>query len=294
MTAPATQSYGDRHASPLRYPGGKAKLAPFLKQLFELNNLTDGHYAEPYAGGAGVALRLLFDDFARHIHINDLDRSIYAFWWAVLNEPEIICRRVRDTPVTPTSWRRQKNIQSRKEVADLGELGFSTFFLNRTSRSGIIASGGIIGGREQSGSWGIDARYNARALISRIQRIASYRARISLTNSDALDFLATLATTLPSKSLTYLDPPYFVKGQRRLYANYYTPSDHSYIASALDSYPHCWLTSYDYAPEILSLYRHHRCHVYTLQYTAAAQRNGKEAMFFSDDLQIPCAPETRV
>jgi DNA adenine methylase len=89
--------------------------------------------------------------------------------------------------------------------------------------------------------------------------------------------------------LTYLDPPYFVKGQWRLYANYYSPSDHAYIAGALDSYPHCWLTSYDFAPEIPSLYRHHRCHVYTVQYSAASQRDGKEAMFFSDDLQIPAA-----
>ena len=282
-----------RYASPLRYPGGKAKLAPFIKEVFERNNLTDGHYAEPYAGGAGLALTLLFDDFVRHIHINDLDRAVYSFWWAVLNEPERLCQLITDTPVTPGSWERQRHVQIDKATADPLSLGFATFFLNRTSRSGITASGGMIGGKNQQGPWGIDARYNVRSLIARIQRIASFRSRISLTNLDAIDFLASLAPLLPDRSLTYLDPPYYVKGQRRLYANCYSPADHESIAGALDSYPHCWLTSYDYAPEILSLYSHHRCHVYSLQYTASTRRSGAEAIFFSDDLQIPPVRQLR-
>jgi len=282
-----------RYASPLRYPGGKAKLAPFVKEVFECNNLTDGHYAEPYAGGAGLALTLLFDDFVRHIHINDVDRAVHAFWWAVLNEPNSLCQLVADTPITPDSWERQRRVLADRATADPLSLGFATFFLNRTSRSGIIASGGMIGGKRQKGRWGIDARYNVRSLIARIQRIASFRARISLTNLDALDFLAALAPLLPDRSLTYLDPPYYVKGQRRLYANYYSPADHDLIAGALDSYPHCWLTSYDYAPEILALYSHHRCHVYSLQYTASTRRHGAEAIFFSDDLQIPPARRLR-
>lgn len=276
-----------RYYSPLRYPGGKAKLAPLLKSLFDFNQLGDGHYAEPYAGGAAVALSLLYDEYVRHIHINDLDRSIYAFWWAALTQTERLCRLIKDTPLTPDQWHRQKAVQGEKATADLLPLGFSTFYLNRTSRSGIIASGGIIGGKDQDGQWRMDARFNRTALIARIQRVAAYRSRISLTNLDAVDFMAEMATSLPERSLTYLDPPYYVKGQRRLYASYYNSVDHEMVAQLLDSYPHCWLVSYDYAPEILSLYRHHRCLVYTLRYTAAMRHDGAEAMFFSDDLQIP-------
>jgi DNA adenine methylase len=261
--------------------------------LFELNNLTDGHYAEPYAGGAAVALTLLLDEYVRHIHINDLDRAIYAFWWSVLNEPERFAKLIRDTPVTTDAWERQKKVQTHKAKASLLSLGFSTFFLNRTSRSGIIASGGMIGGADQNGRWKLNARYNGAGLIQRIDRIASYRSRISLTNVDALAFLTAAAAKLPHRSLTYLDPPYFVKGQRRLYTNYYTPRDHALVAAAVDAFPHCWVTSYDYAPEILTLYRHHRCHVYTLGYTAAARRQGAEAIFFSDELQVPAASAMR-
>lgn len=276
-----------RYASPLRYPGGKAKLTPFVRNLIEVNNLGDGHYAEPYAGGASVALQLLIDDYVRRIHINDLDRSVFAFWWAVLNEPEALCRLIRNTRPSPAAWRRQRAVQSAKHSSDLLTLGFSTFFLNRTSRSGIVDSAGMIGGNNQQGEWKIGARYNAPALIARIERIASLRSRITLTNLDAIDFLAGCAASLPSRSLTYLDPPYFVKGQRRLYANYYSVHDHEEVALTLASYPHCWITTYDYTPEVLRLYRDHRCHVYSLRYSASTTKSGKEAVFFSDDLVLP-------
>jgi DNA adenine methylase len=275
-----------RHKSPLRYPGGKAKLVRFIQELFNTNRLSDGHYAEPYAGGASVALSLLYDEYARHVHINDLDRSVFAFWWAALERTEQLVRSIRDTPLTLKHWRRQKAVQIRKEGADLLELGFSTFYLNRTSRSGIISSGGVIGGKDQKGPWTMDARFNKPELIKRIERLADYRSRITLTNLDAIDFLAHLSTSLPEKSLTYLDPPYFAKGQR-LYANHYQPSDHQQIADLMGSYPRCWLVSYDYQPEIISLYHRYRCLIYSLRYTAAARQRGSEIMFFSGDLQIP-------
>jgi DNA adenine methylase len=260
-----------------------------MGRLLESNNLVDGHYAEPYAGGAGLALSLLFADYIRHIHINDLDRSVYAFWWAVLYDTEALCRLISDTPVTPSTWRRQKAIQSHKATSDLLSLAFSSFFLNRTNRSGIIATGGMIGGKLQAGKWALDARYNRRHLVARIQRIASHRSRISVTNLDAVEFVARMASVLPERSLTYLDPPYYVKGQQRLYANYYCHTDHQVVADVLDSYPHCWVVSYDYAPEIMTLYRHHRCLVYTLPYTASVRRRGAEAVFFSDELQLSAA-----
>ena len=49
--------------SPLRYPGGKSILSPLLGNFIEINNLLDGIYIEPYAGGAGAALKLLFSEY---------------------------------------------------------------------------------------------------------------------------------------------------------------------------------------------------------------------------------------
>lgn len=276
-----------RYKSPLRYPGGKAALADYVGVIFGLNNLNDGHYAEPYAGGAGVALSLLYNERASHAHINDLDRSVYAFWYAALHQTERLCRMVRDTPVTVEEWHRQRAVQRRKQSASLLTLGFSTFFLNRTSRSGIISSGGIIGGQRQCGRWRIDARYNASELIRRIERAAEFRDRITLTQLDADAFLRQLSVALPTRALVYLDPPYYVKGQRRLYANYYGPDDHAHIAEALTSAPWQWMVSYDAAPEILQLYRAYRCIRYDLQYSARARQTGQEVIFLAHGLKVP-------
>lgn len=275
-----------RYKSPLRYPGGKSVLAEYIAAIFDANDLNDGHYAEPYAGGAGVALALLYTDRASHIHINDLDRSIYAFWWAALNETEKLCRLVRDTPASVGEWQRQRLVQDRKERASLLKLGFSTFYLNRTSRSGIIATGGVIGGLDQTGAYGVGARYTQLELIKRIERVAEYRDRISLTQFDAELFLGLMVAELPKKSLVYLDPPYFVKGQR-LYANFYGPQDHQSIAQCLTDAPWPWLVSYDAAPEILKIYRAYSRVLYDLKYSAAARSVGHEVIYFSPGLVKP-------
>jgi DNA adenine methylase len=276
-----------RYHSPLRYPGGKAKLSAFMRQVFEKNGLCDGHYAEPYAGGAGLALSLLYDEYARHIHINDFDRAIYAFWHSALTRTDEFCQLIETRPLTAREWWRQREVHDNRKAADLFDLGFAAFYLNRTSRSGIIASGGMIGGNNQTGKWKIDARFNRHELVMRIRRLASYRRRITVTKLDAITFLANMIEDLPEKSLTYCDPPYYVKGQQRLYANYYQASDHDQVAATLDSYPFRWIVSYDHTPEILTLYRHHRCIVYDLYYSAAKRYDGAEAVFFSDDLVIP-------
>lgn len=283
----------NKHLSPLRYPGGKSKLANFVKLLFRANNLMDGEYAEPYAGGASVALALVLGEYASVVHINDLDRSIFSFWNAVLNDTEELCRRISQRRVSIAEWRRQRAIQDESATADSLDLAFSTFFLNRTNRSGIIASGGIIGGENQNGEWGIDARYNKSVLIKRIERIARYRERISVTQYDASDFLQEVVNELPARSLTYLDPPYFVKGQR-LYANYYRPEDHAAIAGRLAATDRRWIVSYDNVPEIRALYTDYNTTSYALRYSAAARYEGTEIMIYSPGLIAPDVHPARV
>ena len=201
----------DRFYSPLRYPGGKGKVANYFSKLFIDNNLDGGTYVEPYVGGGSVALSLLFNGLASHIIINDRDRSLYAFWHSVLYQTEDLCRLINDTPVNIEHWLRQKEIQRQKVNVDLLELGFSTFYLNRTNRSGIL-NGGIIGGMEQTGRFLIDARYTKPTLISRIQRIAQYVNQIQLYGIDAVELVKQLKIQLNEKTLFYFDPPYYIKG----------------------------------------------------------------------------------
>lgn len=260
-------------------------MVDYLKCLMEVNNLCDGTYIEPYAGGASVALSLLFCEYASRVKINDIDRSIYAFWHSVLNETDDLCRLIADTSVTMDQWYLQREIQTHKQEVGLLELGFSTFFLNRSNRSGIL-SGGVIGGKNQDGNYKIDARYNKLDLIHRIESVAEYADRIELTSIDAVDLIKRYNRTLAEKTLVYLDPPYYVKG-RDLYLNYYNDDDHRDIANAIKNYKGKWIISYDSVNFISELYKEYRQKEYYLSYSAGNPAKGKEIMVYSDGLVIP-------
>ena len=194
--------------TPLRYPGGKGRLTQHVIDVLEMNDLVGGHYVEPYAGGAGIAISLLYLEYADRIHLDDLDLAVYSFWRSILDHTDEFVRLVRNTPLTVEEWRKeQRALQFSKAEADTLALGFSTFYMNRTSRSGILR-GGVIGGVNQTGKWKMDARYNREELIRRIEKIASYASRISLYNRDASQLISEVLPTLPSRALVYLDPPY--------------------------------------------------------------------------------------
>jgi DNA adenine methylase len=277
----------DRFPSPLRYPGGNGKLANFVKLLLTENGMADINYAEPYAGGASIALTLLFEEYARQIHINDLNKAIYALWYSVLNETDELCRLIRDTDVSLEVREFQRRVQNDLD-ASLLELGFSTFFLNRVNRSGIIR-GGVIGGKNQDGTWGIDARYNKSDLIQRVQKIARYRRRIHLYNMNAAEFIVQRIPDLPQNSLTYLDPPYYVKG-KDLYQHFYTHGDHVTISRLVPQITQPWIVSYDAHANLLPLYDGYRSIKYGLSYSAQDRYKGAEVIFFSPGLQIPDVP----
>lgn len=272
--------------TPLRYPGGKGKFANFIKSVFELNNLCDGHYAEPYAGGAGVALELLFLDFASTVHINDIDPAVHAFWWSCIYKTDELCQKIYDTPVTIDNWRVAKRVMDlpSSDCSEV-ELGFAAFFLNRTNRSGILKAG-VIGGKEQAGKWKLDARYNKLDLIKRIQKIGLFAKYIHVYNQDAVAFLKEMSGTLPDKSLIYLDPPYYVKGSG-LYRNYYEHADHVKIKETVSGLKKQWLVSYDNVPEIRNIYHQFGQIDYELSYTAQDKKKGSEVMIYPNSLTIP-------
>ncbi|MEM1126639.1 MAG: DNA adenine methylase [Bacteroidota bacterium] len=270
--------------SPLRYPGGKRKLSNFIKLVYRSNSLLGGTYAEPYAGGAAVALSLLFGEYVSRVMINDVDKSIYAFWHSVIFETDQLCRQIEETDVSVAEWTRQRSIQDRDD-SSLLELGFSTFYLNRTNRSGIIR-GGIIGGKAQAGEWKIGARFNKADLVRRIRKIARYRSRIVVSNLDASVFLDKTRPVLDQASFVYLDPPYYVKGGE-LYENHYSHEDHELIADLIISFTTPWMVTYDDVKQIRSMYAGEPCLNYGLHYSAQDRYKGSEVMFYSDGLIVP-------
>ncbi|MDX8154320.1 DNA adenine methylase [Acinetobacter pittii] len=267
--------------TPLRYPGGKGKFARFVKDLFEANNLS-GDYLEPYAGGAGVALDLLFSNSCNNIHINDFDIAIYNFWKSVTENTEHFLKLLYDTEVTIDEWHKQKYILSTPELHTQLEHGFATFFLNRTNRSGIL-KGGVIGGKNQDGRYKLDARFHKENLSKRIEKIGQFANRIKIYNSDALELLKTVDDFLPDESLIYLDPPYYVKGQG-LYRNFYIHEDHLKIRETLDKVRTKWIVSYDNCDPIKEIYSGYTKDEYVLNYSAHSTSKGNEIMFFCDSI----------
>jgi len=271
--------------SPLRYPGGKSKLSKFVALICKKNNI-NGHYIEPYAGGASVALYLLINNHVKEVTINDFDRSIYAFWYSVLNNTDALCRKIKYTEVTIENWKEQREIQKLKNSEkDLVRLGFSTLFLNRTNYSGII-DGGVIGGIKQQGAYKLDCRFNKQELIRRIKLIANHSERINLENLDALNLVKKIR--LDANSIFYFDPPYYLKGPS-LYMNAYKHNDHLRVSEAIRRIPNAqWIVSYDNTPEIDEMYpKEVRRLKYSLLHTAHTVHEGKEILFFSNNLVLP-------
>jgi DNA adenine methylase len=279
--------YSNKLYTPLRYPGGKAKFAPFIAEVMKRNDLCGGHYLEPYAGGAGVALELLFHEYASHVHINDADPAVYAFWIAATKFPEELQRLLRDTPVTMEQWFHWRSVLRGEVEVGVVEQGFATLFMNRTNRSGIL-KGGVIGGQAQDGAYKMDARLKKDVLGARLLKIAEHSSGISVYMEDARSLLARVPSFLPRRSLVYLDPPYYVKG-KGLYRNFYAHDDHLKIAKLLQSprFSRPWVVSYDNAVEICQMYELSRSLTYGLNYTAQKRYVGDEVMFFSHKLAIP-------
>ncbi len=270
------------HYSPLRYPGGKNCIFPFLSKLFYENQLLGCSYAEPYAGGAGLALRLLFEGYVDHIYINDLDNLIYSFWKVILEYPKEFCHWVKNVEVTIENWEKFKEIQKSPINRSDFELAQSAFFLNRTNVSGII-KGGVIGGKNQLGQYKMDVRFNKEDLVNRIQVISKVKSRISLSCEDGLTFIKRIERK-SDNTLIYMDPPYFVKGYD-LYMNFYKEEDHYKLNDLVGKIQNNWIVSYDHHHFIIGLYEKQQKISYNLS-QSASNRVGKEIFIFSEKLEF--------
>lgn len=270
--------------TPLRYPGGKQRLTPFVTQILETNEIY-GHYVEPYAGGAGVALELLLDRKVKAIHLNDSDIRIYAFWKSVIQENEKLCSQILSASLTVEEWKKHREVLRNPDEHSLFEVGFSTFYMNRCNRSGVL-NAGVIGGLNQEGNYKMDARFSRNDLIRRIELIGLFSDSIFISNLDAEKYIDNYIPNLEDNSLVYFDPPYFNKA-KDLYLNSYKPKDHERLSRAVHGVIKPWVLSYDNVPEIIKLYKEHNYFTYDLQYSAARNYKGKEVFVFSDFVQLP-------
>ena len=272
--------------SPLRYPGGKGKLAEFMKYMIEQLGHSGGTYIEPFAGGAGIAIELLLRGIVSRVVINDYDKGIWSSWKAILTETDRFIAELAVVPLSMEEWNRQRNICLTQNDKYSFELGFATFYMNRTNRSGII-KGGVIGGTDQAGSWKMDARFNREELIRRIRSISDRKSDIKLYNKDINSFITRYIPLYEENALVYFDPPYFEKG-KQLYMNYFQFKDHVRIERAIRDHVKCdWIITYDDAPEIKDIYRVYSMCLYDLNYSVSTKCKASELMVFKEGIEVP-------
>ena len=276
--------------SPLRYPGGKGKLASFMEYMIDQLGHRGGTYIEPFAGGAGIAMELLLRNVVSRIVINDYDKAVWSFWKAILTETDRFVEEIRTVPLTVDEWQKQHEILVTQNDKYSFELGFAAFYLNRTNRSGII-KGGVIGGQEQAKDWKMDVRFRREELVTRIQRIAARKKDIKLYNKDVNSFIKNYLPLYEENALIYFDPPYFRKGQQ-LYMNFFNYKDHVRIEQEIREHVNCdWIITYDYEPQIEEIYHNYNLRLYDLNYSVSTKRKANELMIFKDGIFIPSDEE---
>lgn len=271
--------------TPIRYPGGKTKIYNFVCDLLAENDLNGGTYCEPFAGGAGLALKLLLNNNVNQIYINDADPAIFSIWDLILHNSDELCTFVESVNIDVAEWELQRKIYTENYQKPSAELGKAAFFLNRTNVSGII-TGGIIGGREQKGNYKIDARFNKKNLVKKIRRIASASTQIHLYNMDVLDFIENVFPELEERTLINFDPPYVNKGDK-LYKNAFTLDDHKKLRDRITQCHNKWIVTYDICDFIKDLYKNYRGDYINVYYSANEVKKAQEYVFFSNDLKIP-------
>lgn len=268
-------------ASPLRYPGGKGALYSRLRALIRESDLAGCTYVEPYAGGAGAGLALLVSGQVDRVVINDLDPTIHAFWSLLRSRPAELIERIEKVPVSVSEWKRQRAVYLARDATNIPALGFATFYLNRTNRSGVL-NGGPIGGLDQSGNYKIDARFNRAQLAERVRVLGLYQDQIVVSAEDGSSVIRKYGRS--RNTFIYADPPYFEKAGS-LYMNAFQDKDHEHLANTLNGRSQsAWLLTYDNVPRVHELYAERRRRTFDLYYSAHRVMRATEIAVLSDGI----------
>lgn len=282
-----------RWMSPLRYPGGKGRMADALAEIFlaQFGLLDVEVWGEPFAGGAGAGLHLLDRGVVDEVWLTERNRGLAAFWRAVVGDAGQLAARVRACRPDMSSWHAAREVLAAAEgseaLPDL-DLAFAALLINRCSRSGMVNSRvGPIGGKRQNGRWNLRSRWNGEGLADRIEAIGRLGHRIRVSEGDAVAHIAELngSVGIEDEVLLFVDPPYLVQGNR-IYANGMTFDDHKNLADALTHCAARWLLTYDSDDRVLGLYPEQRVLAYDIACTTNRAHVDEEYAVLSDNLAV--------
>ncbi len=270
-----------KSCTPLRYPGGKGKLFEYTKSLIQSNFEVPPAYVEVFAGGSGLAMKLLLSNLVSDVYINDFDYAVYCVWYSIKHHNKAFVKMIENAELTIDEWQKQKNIYKHANLRSYSklEIGFATFYLNRTNRSGIIHAGPI-GGINQDGNYKMDCRFNKKELIIIIKKIGEFRNRIHVSNKDGYKFIQYIDKKL-NNTLFYLDPPYVQRGPE-LYKNSFNVEKHIQLYNHVKSLKNAWFMTYDEDDLIKETYKDFQMQTFELTYKVQTKRKANEYAIFSN------------
>lgn len=277
LKVPVSRKYST--ISPLRYPGGKACLTLFITSIILRLEISKPHFIEPFAGGLGLSCSLYKTGIIHRIGYFDKDPMVMNFWDTITNPmlAKDLAERVETAPLTVAEYDRQKNIY-RDGAGDSMERALAFLYLNRVNRSEIL-TGGLIGGREQSGKYTMGARFNRKRIADRILQVSKYMYTpiIEPTFRKTMNYYAH-----DKRSIMFLDPPYVQKGGS-LYPTRMSGAEHIDLLNTLCDYSDTgyWLCTYDNAPLVAKYADRLHMYRFTLPYSVNTHRTESELLIVS-------------
>lgn len=276
--------------TPMRYPGGKSRLYPVMSSLLACNDLSGGTWAEPFCGGAGLALALLIKGDVSRVVLADADPAVVSVWFACRDQPAELCRFVSEVPVTVSEWRRRREVWQRLSEPSF-ELACATLFLSRTNRAGILGARPT-GGLSQDGPEGIASRFCREGVCRKIRAVASRADSVEVLWCGWAEFLGEVSPKLGKGSVTYLDPPYVGAGPG-LYRRSLSTDEHERLAGTLRRMTTPWLLSVDDCGLTRELYRGFPQTDIGISYTATAKRRAAELLVAGGGVALEGLPAGR-
>ena len=283
-----------RWVSPLRYPGGKVRMTPWLVEAFNqlVMPMEVEVWIEPFGGGAGAALMALDAHQAPDAWIVEANPALAAFWTTIMSDDGRLASRVEATTPSLSLF-----MESRETVAaslagestvDREDLGYAAFILNRCSRSGMVLGNvGPIGGKQQAGRHTVTSRFHGERLADRIRAVSAFGQSFRVFEGDGISYIEELTGSgIEDEVFVFADPPYLGVGNA-LYAQGMAPAQHARLAAALRDCPAPWVLTYDAHPGVLDLYPDCEVVEFDIPHTAHKQQVGTEYLVLPEGLPVP-------
>ena len=237
--------------SPLRYPGGKTRVAKLFAPYFPEH----AEYREIFAGGAAI---FFFKPRARKSWLNDLHPGLYALWRTLRDDFDAFAETCReqngDRRKLFNYWAFDRtDLMTARRGDHLLERAVQYYYLNRTVWGGRV----VFDPKRKSRLYFSNPEGWSR-LDKKLAHLRQVSAKLQGVKITRWGYDKCLAGAT-ADSFIYADPPYYRESlghpTDQLYDRSFTVADHEKVAEQLNGTPAKVMVSYENCSAVRRLYR---------------------------------------